>query len=105
MKRVPLAEATPGMILAKPVASLAGQLIVPSGRSLDVSLIASLLDLGLTSVHVENCPGEEGEPVKSVTELEQALDHRFRRVADDPDLARMRETIRRHLRALHRTTA
>lgn len=105
MKRVTLAEAKPGMILAKPVTSLAGQLIVPSGKLLDVSLIASLHDLGLTSVHVENRPGEEGDPVKSVAELEQALDHRFRRVADDADLARMREAIRRHLRALHHTTA
>ncbi len=105
MKRVPLADVEPGMILAKPVTSLAGQVIVPAGRSLDASLLARLRDMELASVHVENRPGEEGDPVQSLAELEQALDHRFRRVAGDADLTRMKEIIRRQLRAMHRTTA
>lgn len=104
MKRVPLHDAKPGMVLAKPIASLAGKTILPAGTSLDAPLIARLHAMGLTSVHVENRPGEAGDPVTSLAELEQALDHRFRRVAGDADLARMRETIRRHLRATHRTT-
>lgn len=104
MKRVPLDEAESGMVLAKPVTSLTGQMIVPAGRSLDASLIARLRDLGLTSAHIENRHGEEGDPVKTLAELEQDLDHRFRKVAGDAELARMQETIRRHLRATHRTT-
>lgn len=105
MKRALLEDAKPGMVLAKPVTSLAGQLIVPAGTSLDASLIARLRDLGVTSIHVENRPGEEGDPAKSLAELEQALDHRFRRVEGDADLTRMKETIRRQLRAMHRATA
>ncbi|MFM8551759.1 MAG: hypothetical protein ACKOCD_05495 [Nitrospiraceae bacterium] len=105
MKRVLLGAAKPGMVLAKPITSLAGQTIVPAGTLLDAPLIARLHDMGLTSAHIENNPGEEGDPVKTLPELEQALDHRFRRVTGDADLARMRETIRRHLRAMHRTTA
>ena len=72
--------------------------------SIDAPLIARLRDMGLTSAHVENRPGETGDPVESLAELEQALDQRFRRVAGDPELTRMREAIRRHLRATHRTT-
>lgn len=105
MKRVLFEKIEPGMVLAKPIANLAGQVIVSAGTSLDAPLIARLRDMELTSVHVENRPGEAGDPVTSLAELEQALDHRFRRVADDYDLTRMREAIRRHLRATHRTTA
>ncbi len=105
MKRIPLDEAKPGMVLAKPVTSLAGQMILPAGTSLDAQLIARLHGMGLTSAHIENRPGEEGDPVQTPAELEQALDHRFRRVAGDADLVRMREAIRRHLRARPRTTA
>lgn len=105
MKRVPLDEAKPGMVLAKPVTSLAWQMILPAGASLDAQLIASLHDMGLTSIHIENRPGEEGDPVHTLAELEQALDHRFRRVTDDSELIRMRETIRRHLRARPRANA
>lgn len=104
MKRILLDDVEPGMVLAKPVTSLAGHTILPAGKSLDASLIARLRDMGLTSAHIENRPGEEGDPVKTLAELEQALDHRFRRVAGDAVSARMRETIRRHLRATHRTT-
>nr|MBI3612901.1 hypothetical protein [Nitrospirota bacterium] len=105
MRRIQLDEVTPGMVLAKPVTGLAGQMIVPAGRSLDAPLIARLRDLGMTSVQVESRPDEEGDPVKSLAELEEALDHRFRRVADDADLARMKEIIRRQLRAMHHTPA
>lgn len=105
MKRVLLDDAKPGMVLAKPVTSLAGQMILPAGTSLDAALIARLHGMGLTSAHIENRPGEEGDPVQTLAELEQALDHRFRRVAGDADLARMKEAIRRQLRAMHRTTA
>ncbi len=105
MNRVPLDKVEPGMVLAKPVTSLAGHVIVSAGTSLDAPLIARLRDMGLTSAHIENRPGEAGDPVTSLAELEQALDHRFRRVAGDAELARMREAIRRHLHAMHRTTA
>ncbi|MDE3035242.1 MAG: hypothetical protein KGO52_08970 [Nitrospirota bacterium] len=104
MKRVPMDKVEAGMVLAKPITSLAGQVIVSAGTSLDAPLIARLRDMGLTSAHVENRPGETGDPVESLAELEQALDQRFRRVAGDPELTRMREAIRRHLRATHRTT-
>lgn len=105
MKRVPMDKVESGMVLAKPITSLAGHVIVSAGTSLDAPLIARLRDMGLTSAHVENRPGETGDPVESLAELEQALDHRFRRVAGDPELTRMREAIRRHLRTTHRTTA
>lgn len=101
MKRMPIEQLTPGMVLAKPANNAAGQMILPAGTSLDAPLIARLQDMGLTSAHVENSPGEEGAPVQTLAELEQALDRRFRRVTEDPELTRIREAVRRHLRATH----
>jgi hypothetical protein len=103
MQRVPIENLTPGMTLAKPVANAAGLVVVAEGMVLDESLIARLQRMGTLAVHVAGCSA--GADAKTLAELEQELDHRFRKVAADPIQSRIREAVRRHLRASRGTEA
>jgi hypothetical protein len=48
---------------------------------------------------VEGDPTGDGAAVKTLAELERDLDGRFRKVAADPTQCRIREAVRRRLRA------
>lgn len=97
MKRVVIEELTAGMVLAKPVTNSTGLVVLPLGAELDESTLARLQRLGLTSVYVEGDAGDASG--KTLAELEAELDHRFRRVIDDPLQYQLREAIRLQLRA------
>ena len=96
MKKVPIQEALPGMVLAKPVTNASGLIVAAAGLPLDEALIAHLERMGKAAVYVDSAPGEE--PSKSLEDLERELNARFRKVQGDPELTRIREAIRRHLR-------
>ena len=99
MKRVVIEELTPGMILAKPVTNNTGLVVLPLGAELDEATLTRLQRLGLTSVYVEGDAGDASG--KTLAELEAELDHRFRRVIDDPIQCQIREAIRLQLRTSH----
>ena len=99
MRRVPLAEATAGLTLAKPLANAAGLVVLGDGAVLDDALIARLDRMGVCAVYVEGDPAGDGAAVKTLAELERDLDDRFRKVAGDPTQCRIREAVRRRLRA------
>lgn len=99
MKRVVIEELTPGMILAKPVTNTTGLVVLPLGAELDEATLPRLQRLGLTSVYVEGDAGDASG--KTLAELESELDHRFRRVNDDPIQCQIREAIRLQLRTTH----
>ncbi len=92
MKRVPLDEAEPGMVLAKPVTNQTGVTVLPAGTELDQDLLKRLDRMRLTAVYVEGAAG-----AKSPAESEQDLNQRFRLVAGDPTQVMIREAVRRHL--------
>jgi hypothetical protein len=98
MKKVPLHEAVPGMILAKPVTNASGLVVAAAGLTLDEQMIAHLERMGKATVHVEGAPGEEAG--KSLKDLERELNARFRKAGGDPELTKIREAIRRHLHGL-----
>ncbi len=95
MKKVPLHETVPGMVLAKPITNASGLVVAAAGLMLDEQMIAHLERMGKTVVHVEGA-GEEAS--KSLEDLERELNARFRKVEGDPQLLRIQEAIRRHLR-------
>ena len=97
MKRIPLEETVPGLVLAKHVTNARGLVVAAAGLMLDEQMIAHLERLGKASVHVEGAPSEEAS--KSLEDLELELNARFRRVEGDPDLTRIREAIRRHFKS------
>jgi hypothetical protein len=95
MKRIPLEQAKPGMVLAKPVVNSAGMIVVAAGMALDESLLTHLERMGTAVVYVEGAAGD-GE-IKSLEDLERELDARFRKLDEEPQLSRIRQAIRRHL--------
>ncbi|GAB1721604.1 MAG: hypothetical protein GDA65_02580 [Nitrospira sp. CR1.1] len=99
MKRVVIEELTPGMILAKPVTNSTGLVVLPLGAELDEATLSRLQRLGLTSLYVEGDAGDASG--KTLAELEAELEHRFRRVIDDPLQYQLREAIRLQLRTTH----
>lgn len=99
MKRVVIDELLPGMVLAKPVTNASGLPVVAAGAELDSSIIDRLQQLGLTSVYVAGNAGDTTG--KTLTELEAELEHRFRKVLQDPLQAKILRHMRDHLRATH----
>ncbi len=97
MKRVPLDEAEPGMVLAKPVTNQTGMTVLPAGTELDQDLLKRLDRMNLTAVYVEGVAGAAG--AKSPADLEQDLNRRFRKVTGDPTQVMIREAVRRHVQA------
>nr|MBI3612903.1 hypothetical protein [Nitrospirota bacterium] len=97
MKRVPLDEAAPGMVLAKPVINQTGVTVLPAGTELDQDLLKRLDRMNLNAVYVEGAGGAAA--AKSPADLEQELHQRFRQVAGDPTQVMIREAVRRHLHA------
>jgi len=97
MMRIPLDQATPGMVLAKPVTNPTGLPILPAGTELDADLIRRLDKLNQYAVYVEG--GAAVENHQTLAELEEALNQRFQKVADDPTQVMIREAVRRLLHA------
>ena len=100
-QRVPTEQLEPGMTVAKPVANANGMVVLAAGVVLVETLIERLKRMGTPSVHVEGNPLGDAPGAKTLTELEQELDHRFRKTGGEPISSRIREAVRRHLRALH----
>lgn len=99
MQRIPFSLAHPGMILAKGVVrpdNPDGPPICGEGVELTESLIERLRHMGVKSVTVRGHPLElEGE--KSLDELLEDLDRRFRRAAGDSLTLRLKEIYRDYL--------
>ena len=97
MKRVPLQEAAPGMVLIKPVTDSAGRMVVAAGMTLNEPLITHLERLGMAAVYVEGASDEDIG--KSFDEVERELADRFRKVEGEPQLARIHDAIRQFLKS------
>ena len=96
MRRVSIQEAMPGMVLAKPVTNSSGVVAVAVGLTLDEALIERLEQMGKQAIYVE---GEAQDVTISLEECERDLDRRFRKVEQDARQMKIREAIRRHLKA------
>jgi hypothetical protein len=96
MKRILLEQVVPGMVLAKPVMNSAGMVVVVAGMALDAPQITHLERMGAAAVYVEGAAGEGAS--KTLEELERELGARFRKAPEEPQLARIRHAICRHLR-------
>jgi hypothetical protein len=99
MQRIPFSLAQPGMILAKDVVRTEnpnGPPICGKGVELSETLIERLRNMGIQSITVEGHPvWLEGD--KTLDELLADLDHRFRRVANDPLTGKLKEVYRNYL--------
>jgi hypothetical protein len=96
MKRVPIDDAVPGMVLAKAVTNQAGLTIIATGTALDESLIDRLRRMGVPAIYAAGSAAGE-ESGRTLAELEEDIARRFRKVAGDPLQCRIREAVRRRL--------
>jgi hypothetical protein len=94
MKRIPIDQAKPGMILAEDVVRKDGLLLAGRGSSVTPALIRALERMDLDSLPVDD--GQALTPEEQAQKIEKArddLDARFSRVMDDPILAALHQTL------------
>lgn len=96
MQRILLAQAVPGMVLAKEILNPEGMVLCGVGTTLTPGLIARLAGLEVFDVTVEGHPVTvEGE--KTLREELQEIDLRFQRVEDIAPLMYLKKRIQARL--------
>lgn len=96
MQRILLAQAGPGMILAKEIFNPEGMVLCGAGTALSEALIERLSGLDVVDVTVEGHPvNVEGE--KTLQEELQEIDLRFQRVEDIVPLMYLKKRIQAKL--------
>ena len=98
MQRILLAQAGPGMILAKEILNPEGMVLCGSGTALSPALIERLVNMDVVDVTVEGHPVNiEGD--KTLQEELQEIDLRFQRVEDIAPLMYLKKRIQAKLAA------
>jgi len=98
VQRILLAQAGPGMILAKEILNPEGMVLCGAGTPLSPALIERLSGLDVVDVTVEGHPVNiEGE--KTLQEELQEIDLRFQRVEDIVPLMYLKKRIKAKLAA------
>lgn len=99
MQKIPLASAGAGMVLARDIVrndNPNGPPICGKGVTLTTSLIERLKRMGVPTVTVEGRPVRmEGD--KSLEEILESLDRRFKKVEDDPLTGKLKKIYRQYL--------
>ena len=98
MQRILMAQAGPGMILAKEILNPEGMVLCGSGTALSPALIERLVNMDVVDVTVEGHPVNiEGD--KTLQEELQEIDLRFQRVEDIAPLMYLKKRIQAKLAA------
>ncbi|MFA6284637.1 MAG: hypothetical protein WC633_10880 [Desulfurivibrionaceae bacterium] len=96
MQRILLAQAGPGMVLAKEILNPDGMVLCGSGTALSEALIERLANMEVVDVTVEGHPVIiEGD--KTLQEELQEIDLRFQRVEDMVPLMYLKKRIKAKL--------
>ena len=98
MQRILLAQAGPGMVLAKEILNPEGMVLCGAGTPLSEALIERLANMDVVDVTVEGHPVNiEGE--KTLNEELQEIDLRFQRVEEIAPLMYLKKRIQARLAA------
>ncbi|MHB1014974.1 MAG: hypothetical protein ACYC2W_06825 [Desulfurivibrionaceae bacterium] len=96
MQRILMAQAGPGMILAKEILNPEGMVLCGAGTALSEALIERLINMDVVDVTVEGHPVNiEGE--KTLQEELREIDLRFQRVEDIVPLMYLKKRIQARL--------
>ena len=96
MQRILLAQAGPGMVLAKEILNPDGMVLCGAGTALSEALIERLANMEVVDVTVEGHPVNlEGD--KTLQEELQEIDLRFQRVEDMVPLMYLKKRIKAKL--------
>ncbi len=106
MQKIPLSLARPGMLLAEPICSASGMIIIGKGRELSDSLLARLrtMEVGWVLVESVEIP-EQGSESSVWSERAARLDHLFRRHAGDAWMDEMKDSLKSYFLMRHAASA
>ena len=94
MKRIPLEQAQPGMILAQQLVREDGVLLAQKGAELTEGLLRILARMNFETVAIEVVSEESPEEQADRIAREAAeIESRFERVADDPILKKLKQAL------------
>jgi hypothetical protein len=93
MQKVPIALATPGMVLAKPIMNDKGMPLCAEGTALTETLIDRLRAMNVTVLPVMGHPLGDGSPAKTLEEKLAEIENRFVWVKGDPLMDKLKEAV------------
>jgi inorganic pyrophosphatase/exopolyphosphatase len=93
MQKISLKQATAGMKLAKPVENDRGMTLCGAGTELTGDTIDRLIRMEVKKITVEGHPVDTGQEEKSLDQLLKELDGRFKKVAGDPLMKKIKRMI------------
>lgn len=104
MQRILIAQATPGMVLAKEILNPEGMVLCGAGTPLSEALIERLANMEVVDITVEGHPVNlEGD--KTLQEELHEIDLRFQRVEDIAPLMYLKKRIQARLAASRKLAA
>jgi hypothetical protein len=89
MKKVPITEVEAGHVVARPVATSSGMIMVRPGSVLTPENISRLVDLGIDTIWIEGV-STDAKPMEAVL---VELDQRFAGHANDPLMMELKAVI------------
>jgi len=98
MPKIPVAKLEPGMILAKPIMTPNGMVMLGEGTELNGKWIERIQDMEIASIFVD------GPPIQTMSEEEAIanLDARFALVADKPFMGSIKKIVKEHIEGLYK---
>ena len=97
MQRIPLDLAKPGMKLSKPVKNKRDMILCGAGIDLTEDLISRLSKMDIEWIWVEGHPVDTGEPEKSLGQQIDQLNMRFKNVAGDALMEKIKKILLKRL--------
>ncbi len=98
MPKIPVTKLQPGMILAKPIMTPNGMVMLGEGTELNEKWIDRIQDMEIASIFID------GPPVQTMPEEEAIanLNARFALVADKPHMNVIKKIVKEHIEGLYK---
>ena len=98
MQRIPVDKAAPGMIIAKPVLTEIGVVLVGQGTELTDGVIEKLKSLEIQNVIVKGRPLDTGDEERGLEQLYKELEERFSLATSDKLCIQIKDCIKKDLK-------
>jgi hypothetical protein len=97
MPKIPVAKLEPGMILAKPIMTPNGMVMLGEGTVLTEKWVERIQDMGIPSVLID------GPPVQTISREDALanLDTRFALVESKPFMNSIKKIVKEHIEGLY----
>lgn len=97
MPKIPVAKLEPGMMLAKPIVTKTGMVMLGEGTSLTEKWIERIQDMEIASVFID------GPPIQTVSKEEalDSLETRFALVDGKPFMNFIKKLVKEHIEGLY----